>query len=182
MRGNEITEIITGTFEKIGLLEYLKLEYNKIENLGSEVFSGLTNLIYIYIHLDGNKLQYLHQDTFVGLPKLKTLYFSNISGLHLPTDRNLINSHSLTILSLSHCNVRSVSVVTFANVSALEWLDLSYNKLRSLDINVLNLLPKLYEMYLNRKGISEIITGTLEKTSLHEYLSLEYNKIERRGK
>jgi hypothetical protein len=40
-----------------------------------------------------------------------------------------------------------VSVETFANVSALERLDLTYNKLRTVDINILRALPKLSERY-----------------------------------
>jgi Leucine-rich repeat (LRR) protein len=141
MRGNEIREIIPGTFQKNRFLEHLNLDYNNIEHFGSDVLSGLVDLKYIV--LEGNRLHYLHQDTFLGLPKLERLYLSNNYGLQIPTDRNFINSHSLTNLSLSHCNVSSVSVVTFANVSALEMLSLSYNKLRSLDIDLLKLLPKL---------------------------------------
>jgi len=42
-----------------------------------------------------------------------------------------------------------VSVETFANVSALETLDLSYNNLRGIDVSILKSLPKLSSMYLN---------------------------------
>jgi Leucine-rich repeat (LRR) protein len=41
-----------------------------------------------------------------------------------------------------------MSVETFANLSALEWLDLSYNNLRTVDINILTALPELSELYL----------------------------------
>jgi hypothetical protein len=41
-----------------------------------------------------------------------------------------------------------VSVETFANVSALEWLDLSHNNLRSVDTNILKVMPQLSELYL----------------------------------
>jgi hypothetical protein len=41
-----------------------------------------------------------------------------------------------------------VSFETFANISALEWIDLSYNNLRSVDINILKMLPKLSALYL----------------------------------
>ena len=51
---------------------------------------------------------------------------------------------------VSYRNVSSVSVETFANVSALEWLDLSYNKLNSADINISRALPKMSKMYLDR--------------------------------
>jgi len=44
--------------------------------------------------------------------------------------------------------VSSLSVETFTNISALERFDLSYNKLRTVDLNVLRALPKLSTLYL----------------------------------
>jgi Leucine-rich repeat (LRR) protein len=73
-----------------------------------------------------------------------------------------------------------VSVETFANVSALVRLVLSYNYLRSVDINILKLLPGLSEMYLNFNEISEIIQGTFE-ISLVDYLDLGHNRLEHLG-
>jgi hypothetical protein len=112
-----------------------------------DVFSGLGNVKYVC--LTNNKLQYLHSDIFVGLPKLEAVYLGNNTSLHIPTDSQFINSHSLEYLDISSCNISSVSFVTFANVSALEWLDLSYNNLRSVDINLLKALPELSKLYLH---------------------------------
>jgi Leucine-rich repeat (LRR) protein len=147
MNHNNISEIIPGTFEKISSLEYLYLKHNRIERLGVDLFSGLVNLK--YVNLEENNLQCLHPDAFLGLPNLQSVYLSQNSRLQMPHDRNFINSHSLKQLGISDCNTRSVSVVTFANVSALEKLDLSYNNLRSLDINILKALPKLSALYLH---------------------------------
>jgi Leucine-rich repeat (LRR) protein len=145
IQGNEISEIIPGTFEKISHLEYLRLDNNVIVNLEFDVFSGLVNLK--CINLKGNKLQYLHPDTFVGLPNLERLFLSKNPGLHIPNDCHFINSLSLKYLGMSGSNVSSVSVETFANISALEWLDLTNNNLRSLDISILRALPKLSLRY-----------------------------------
>jgi hypothetical protein len=41
-----------------------------------------------------------------------------------------------------------VSVETFANVSALEWLDLTSNNIRTIDISILKSLPQLSTLYL----------------------------------
>ena len=68
-------------------------------------------------------------------------------------------------LGISGCNIGSVSVETFANVTALERLDLSYNYLRSVDINLLKVLPKLSHLNLKRNEIIEITPGTCEKIS-----------------
>ena len=61
----------------------------------------------------------------------------------MPTDSTFTNSCSLKLLDILDCNISSVSVETFANVSALEWLDLGYNNLRIADIDILKVLPKL---------------------------------------
>ena len=111
------------------------------------MFSGLVKLK--YIDLGRNKLRYVHPDTFLGLPNLRNVPFQDNPGLHIPTDRPFINSHSLSHLDISDCNIHSLSVETFSNVSALERLDLSYNKLRTVDINILRALPKLSGLYLS---------------------------------
>jgi hypothetical protein len=102
----------------------------------------------VRVELNENELQYLHPDTFLGLPSIIIILLQLNPGLQIPTDRHFINSHSLSYLDISGCNISTLSVETFAKVSALEWLNLSNNKLRTIDINILKALPKLSEMYL----------------------------------
>jgi hypothetical protein len=143
---NEIGEIIPGTFDNLNSLEYLDLDNNSLEHVDSDLFNRLVNIK--FIDLKVNKIQYLQPDMFLGLPNLQNLLVGYNPTLTIPTDRNFINSHSLSHLDISNCNVSSVSVETFANVSALEWLDLSNNDLRTVDINILRALPKLSTLYL----------------------------------
>ena len=144
--GNEISEIIPGTFENVISLEFLDLKYNRLEHLDSAVFSGLVNLK--CIDLSGNNLQYLHPDTFLWLPNIQNVSLYGNRGLQVPTDRHFVQSHSLSQLLMSDCNISSLSVETFANVSALERLDLRYNNLTTVDINILKALPQLSTLYL----------------------------------
>jgi Leucine-rich repeat (LRR) protein len=146
IRSNEISEILPGTFESLSNLEKLDLRYNRLENLDSDLFTELFNLKSIL--LGGNKLQYLHPDTFLMLPNLNHISLQNNSDLQIPTDGHFITSHSLLSLDISLCNVSSVSVETFANVSALNKLILSENNLRSVDVNILKSLPELKVLYL----------------------------------
>jgi hypothetical protein len=67
---------------------------------------------------------------------------------------------------------------TFAKVSALEVIDLSYSCLRTIDRNVLKVLPEQLKLKLNSNGINEIIPGTMEKISCLEFLHLVNNGIE----
>ena len=144
--GNSVSEIIPGTFECMNFLEHLDLSFNNLQHLGTGVFSGLFNLQYIDLSI--NNLQYFHPDTFIGLPNLQNLNLDFNRGLYVPTDRNFINSKSLSHLHISACNINSVSVETFANISELEYINLSKNKLRTVDINILRTLPKLSTMYM----------------------------------
>ena len=146
LNGNEISEILPGTFEKMRHLQYLLLSNNSIEHLNIDVFSGLISLILLDLRM--NKLQYINPNTFVSLPNLKGLLLSYNPGLQIPTDRNFINLHSLSYLAISRCDVNSISVETLTNVSALEYLDLSSNNLKTVDINILRALPKLSSLYL----------------------------------
>ena len=138
MSGNEISEIIPDTFEKMSSLEMLDMSHIIIVQLQSDVFNGLVNIK--IIRLQGNKLQYLHPDTFLGLSKSQ--------DLQIPTDSSFINSRILKELAISGCNARSLSVQTFANVNALKILNLSDNNLRSIDISILKSLPKLWVLNL----------------------------------
>jgi len=60
--GNEISEILPGTFQKMRLLQYLNLRNNSIEILNVDAFSGLISLK--ELDLRTNKLQYVHSNTF----------------------------------------------------------------------------------------------------------------------
>jgi Leucine-rich repeat (LRR) protein len=128
-----------------------------IENLEIEVFCGLVYLKHIY--LEGNKLQYFHPDTFRGLPKVQRLFLSKNSGRQIPNDYHFINSLSLKHHGISGCNISSVSAETFANIRKLELLDLRYNYQKSLDINILQVIPNLSHLYLQSNEINEIISG-----------------------
>jgi hypothetical protein len=139
MGGNEISEIIPGTFKEMSRLEVLGLHYNVIEHLESDVFDGLVNLKFIL--LLGNKLQYLHPDTFLGLSK--------VQGRQIRKDYFFFNLHMKHTLDMLSCNAHSVSVHSFANISALTLLDLSFNNLRNVDINILKALPELSALYLH---------------------------------
>ena len=147
LEGNKIKHLESALFRGLVNLEEIYLGRNGIDNLENALFSGLVNLK--VINFVRNKLQHFHSDMFLGLPNLQKLNLGRNDGLQIPTDRNFIHSHSLSHLNISSCNIRSLSVETFANVSALEQIDLSYNNLRTVDINILRALPELSTLYLH---------------------------------
>jgi len=86
---------------------------------------------------------------FLGLPNIQNVSSCKNSGLQIPIDHPFISSH----LDITDCNVNSVSGETFANVSALELVDVSFSNLRSVDLNILRALPKLTTLYLYGKWL-----------------------------
>jgi hypothetical protein len=146
LSGNNISEILPGTFENLSRLQHLDLGNNSIGDLKFDAFSGLIGLI--SLDLSKNKLKSVDPNTFVSLPNLTFLYLDYNFGLEIPTDHNFINSRSLLSLGISNCNVSSLSEETFTNVSALKWLDLSYNNLSSIHTNISIALPNLSTLYL----------------------------------
>jgi hypothetical protein len=146
MSFNQISEILPRTFENMSSLVILDLAFNRLQYLEVDVFCGLNNVE--NIQLEGNELQHLHPDMFVGLPNLENLGLAVNPDLQIPTDSQFISSNSLTYLGISLCSISSVSVEALSNISALEQLDMSYNNLSSVDINILKVLPKLSTLYL----------------------------------
>jgi len=143
---NEIERLDNAVFSGLVNLESIYLGSNYITHLESTLFSGLVNLE--SLDLGVNQIQYLHSGMFLGLPNLQYLNLNKNPGFQIPTDRNFISSHSLSHLAISACDISSLSVETFANVSSLKSLDLSFNNLRTLDINILKALPELSTLYL----------------------------------
>jgi len=141
IQSTEICEIIPGTFENMISLDSLSIRRNRIEHVDRDKFSGLFKLK--YINLSENELQYVHPDAFLSLQNLQNIDLYENPGLHIPTDLNFIKLFSLSHFDISRCNVSSLPAETFANFSALEWLDLSHNKLRTVDIKMLKAMPKL---------------------------------------
>jgi hypothetical protein len=143
---NEISKIERGTFENLTTLERLYLTGNGIENLEPDTFLGLRNLR--IIQLDNNNIEYLHPDMFLNASHLETLNLSRNPLLKIPTDRHFISSPSLRHLDLSDCNIRSISVATFSNVTGLDEVELSENRLNN------TILPQLSELLIYRNPLS----------------------------
>jgi Leucine-rich repeat (LRR) protein len=143
---NEIENLEPDAFLGLTNLRDIWLITNKIHYLLPDTFLGLNNLS--DIRLNDNKIQYLHPDLFLHVSSLSSLYLENNPMMKIPTDRHFINSPSFRKLHISDCNVSSILVETFANVSGLELIDLSRNHLKYIDVNILTIMPQLSTFYI----------------------------------
>jgi carboxypeptidase N regulatory subunit len=192
MQGNKIIDILPGTFKNMSSLEYLDLSYNKIKHLNSAVFSGhgtfsgLTKLT--HLSMRRNKISEILTRTFENMSNLEYLDLSYNKIKHLDSDvfrclESLNGLTKLTRLSMQGNKIIDILPGTFKNMSSLEYLDLSYNRIKHLGSGLMNGLrafkglTKMTRLLIVRNKISEIMPGTFENMSSLEYLDLSYNRI-----
>jgi len=168
---NGIKTIEKESFVDLSNLSRLDLDENLIENLGGNIFKGLVNLDTLY--LSDNLFQHLGSDAFLGLRNLTTLYLTSnpirtiesstfqqtphleflflTSNAHLiiPEDDSFIFSGSLYFLDLSECNFTHIPPAAFSGLPGLLTLELSNNRLQTLDREVLKpLMDRLNQINL----------------------------------
>jgi Leucine-rich repeat (LRR) protein len=107
--GNEILKLASGAFEGLESLQVLTLISNNFSSIDSQLFKSLTSLKELSIN--DQPLAKLPENLFENLSKLEIL--------------NLNNNELLTVPS------------TWFNGKTLESVDLSYNKIRTIDSNLL---------------------------------------------
>lgn len=149
---NQIRLIENGTFHPYADLEILNLASNEIETLHAEMFSGLVNLT--QLNLESNKLRILSAGTFLHLKNLKSLDVnSNLLEMFDVQSNSLewlemqSNQFSdLSALQLGHLNqlrklnlksnlLRTFEFERILNLTYLETIDLSSNRIESVQFN-----------------------------------------------
>ncbi|XP_039625603.1 leucine-rich repeat transmembrane neuronal protein 4-like isoform X1 [Polypterus senegalus] len=176
----------------------LSLRYNSLQRLKAGQFSGLNQLIWLY--LDHNYITVVDGNAFQGIRRLKELILSSnkISQLHnqtfhfVPNLRNLDLSYNklqelqpeqfrglrkLLSLHLRSNSLKSMPMRLFQDCRNLEFLDLGYNRLRSLTRNAFVGLLKLTELHLEHNQFSKINFAHFPRLSNLRALYLQWNRI-----
>lgn len=148
----------------IGLenLERLTLKENGFSELPEDLFSDLTNLI--YLDLKSNKLN-LNPKIFAKLKNLEFLElgYNNIQILEKGVFKN---QNKLKLLNLWSNNLKNLTKESFEGVSSLVELDLSSNDIDSFEADVFSTLPNLINLNLNAnhfKSLPENLFGNNKK-------------------
>lgn len=148
---NTITEVPSFTFAHLQNLTHLSLDDNKLINIREDAFNNLYHLE--SLNLSSNCLERLHPGTFQSLDTLAELYLSDNKLQILPP--NIFNgSMSLIRLVIQNNDLTHFSAVveSVKDLKYLEKLDLSFNKLQSLE-NTASLPSSLRILYLNNNKL-----------------------------
>ncbi|XP_019622291.1 PREDICTED: insulin-like growth factor-binding protein complex acid labile subunit [Branchiostoma belcheri] len=173
--GNKITNVVSGAFDGLSQLLKLYLNRNNIETV--EAFSGIDSPSSLeMLDLQGNKLTSIAISMFTGVPLLTELNLSsnNISTIE---DGSFSGLKKLRVLYLHSNQILRLTNETFMGLSSLKSLVLANNKIQNLPDMVFNGAIALEFLDLVSNGISKITRKTFSGLFNLTALSLDSNNI-----
>ncbi|KAI8517645.1 hypothetical protein Bbelb_036620 [Branchiostoma belcheri] len=173
--GNKITNVVSGAFDGLSQLLKLYLNRNNIETV--EAFAGIDSPSSLeMLDLQGNKLTSIAISMFTGVPLLTELNLSsnNISTIE---DGSFSGLKKLRVLYLHSNQILRLTNETFMGLSSLKSLVLADNKIQNLPDMVFNGAIALEFLDLVSNGISKITRKTFSGLFNLTALSLDSNNI-----
>lgn len=169
---NKITEVSGSIFEKFWALRFLNMSHNSLRRLGFGAFGNLPTLLEMDIR--NNRLSNVNSGAISGLVSLKNLLLSNNVLESVPTVSVALND-----MDLSNNSITQVSCSAFPMINSLLRLNLKNNSLDSLSSDSFcNLLTLRYLDLSGNKMVSlDSVAPSLQRLASLQYLDLSNNKI-----
>ena len=130
---NKIKNIVPGTFKQLNASEVIDLSHNELSEISSNMFSGLESLQ--HLNLESNAIKEIAAGAFSTTPLL-LLWLPN-NCLTSVSPAMFQGTPFLKQISLANNNIRIITPLSFAHLANLHILDLSNNKIRSLESGAL---------------------------------------------
>ena len=160
---------------RFGLLKYLNLKHNGINQIENDTFNTFKNLM--SLNLENNELTTLNKNIFIGLDCLKILKIekNKITSIE---DNTFEHLNSLIELDLKGNSLTNITQFMFNGLQRLEKLLLSNNQIDEIEDDAFITLDSLKELYLdgNKLKIIKNRQFTMRQSSLY-YLDLKSNEI-----
>ncbi|XP_076624270.1 artichoke [Colletes latitarsis] len=170
---NSLRILEDGVFDGLSRLEQLDLRYNRLVTLHGRSFRPLRSLI--DLSLRGNRLEVLRPDIFQENVRLQRLDLSRNNLAQIP-HVTFANTRDLRELYASH-NTLTELPGSLHGLTALQVLDLSFNKLNILSPETLSSLSALLELKLVRNRIRELREGAFDGLPRLTLIDLENNDL-----
>ncbi|KAG8136365.1 hypothetical protein E2320_009318 [Naja naja] len=143
LQNNQVGSLGEGSLDSLQQLVELNLESNRLQTLPPNLLSRLVNLE--KISLDKNSIEVLPDETFLGLRKVKQL---KMASNHLKAFPPLGTMQLLKELDLSRNRISSLENLAGASLPSLTTLKLQGNHLETLPTGQLDHLGNLTSLYL----------------------------------
>ncbi|TSZ83251.1 Toll-like receptor 13 [Bagarius yarrelli] len=176
----KLVNIPSNSFTSLPKLEVLLLNNNRIRHIDKYAFA---NLQYLHtLNLSSNELVYLNLSIFQNLQNLNTLFLADNRLTNVSPDI-FFNLSKLQTLDLRKNQLKDFSVVvqSISNLKVLKTLDISFNRLTTLQQSA-NLPQSLSHLYLNRKalhGLKDLITLRLDNNLLTDLYNESFEDLHR---
>ncbi|XP_065091375.1 carboxypeptidase N subunit 2-like isoform X2 [Ochlerotatus camptorhynchus] len=185
---NELQTLQSGLFQFNTLLTMLFLQSNQLVFMDKDLFSGVNEMDYLWlsnnsltsfdfnglkvkrVNLIRNKLQKVKLS-----PNVEKLYLNNNSISEITADD--FKELKLTLLSVTWNNLTSMDGID--EISSLEVLDLSHNKIGALKLSSFASLKNLADLNLEDTKITNLQHGTFSQLTLLKRLDISYNNLNR---
>jgi Leucine-rich repeat (LRR) protein len=175
---NGLKILTSNLFKPLTKLSVLNLGYNKLISVEEKSLSGVGNSLKT-LKMFSNRVEHLKSHFFTGLNELLFLYLeeNQISSIEPETFKDLVN---LTELYLAENCIATIDPSLFINMKKLNTLDLSYNVLVELKQRSFVFLKQLKALNLGFNSLVKINFQKVFSTDnvvLLEKLNLDNNVI-----
>ncbi|GJQ76084.1 hypothetical protein Trydic_g1836 [Trypoxylus dichotomus] len=186
LTNNNLTHIPNGAFQGLVALKSLDLSHNRLDKLDNKTHGLLDELLSLeYIDLSHNRISFITRKTFPSNPYIPyKLGEINLSYNHMPVLTYDIVSGTSKVqkLNLSNCGITEVRRYVIGNLTRLRILDMSNNKIESLDEEYVFKLPEnVSELYFSDNVLKDLPWDEFKNVSDLKVLDLRYNNFESIG-
>ena len=169
---NIISEISEVDFP---VLKYFNLERNNLKRVDG-AFRKLSNVNVLVLRQ--NRINELATDTFSGLENLISIDLSDNRVAEIPA--GAFSNQFLNEVNISGNAIREIGQQTFTDLPILEVLDLSRNSIIGIKNGAFDNIPRLKKLFLSKNRMSsyrgDFFTNTGNETDLHT-LDVSHNEL-----
>uniref|UniRef100_A0A0N5A313 LRRCT domain-containing protein n=1 Tax=Parastrongyloides trichosuri TaxID=131310 RepID=A0A0N5A313_PARTI len=170
---NKIKAINEGL--NLPVLKSLSVEANQIKAISQNSFTGIPNLIYLY--LGSNQLTYIDENIFKPIFNLKILALSNNPAIKELAPLTFKYTPDLIRLDLSQCGIRKISDSSFSFTTKLQILLLNGNALTFITNKIFKPLKKIEFIDLKNNQLTAIEEDSFYGLKHLRTLDLSNNKL-----
>ncbi|KAM0734457.1 TLR4 interactor [Formica fusca] len=153
-------------------LHYLSISRNKIGFIEPNTFEDTNKLV--YLNLSTNNITYLYSETFEKLQSLRTL---DLSFNKLEDVPQISNETVISILSLNCNNIKNPISNAFIQMPKLMKLLLGGNQIEKINVKAFTQLSLLEILDLSKNKLSFLPKGFSESLTSLKYLNVENNQF-----
>lgn len=177
VNNNEISMVADKAFEGLKILKSIDMNSNKIVALPSELFRDQSNSLE-EILLHDNKITVLSPNLFSNLSQLQVLDVSKNQLTSSWVNRNTLKGLiRLVLLDLSFNQINKLDLNIFTDLFSLQVLNLCHNQIEVLSTDTFALLNNLHKLYLSHNKIKYLDAYSLNHLYTLSELAIDNNLI-----